>query len=186
MDGDCLKALDDLVWQPPNAEPSTDAMALDSYSKHDICAELRVALRLPKAWCAFGINLSDSIDRRIYVSKNKGKNPQHMTFYPCWNWTHAMIVNAVRSSGIKLPADYTMASRSMAGVPSYRHLLRMEAMFPDDFVRVELMFPMVRAELARQYFRESKAADKAIATVAPCRGSVRTGEKTKSPNRGDR
>ena len=176
MDGAVTAAIDNLIWQPPGSEDEVNAMELWHFDKHDIIETLQKEMNLPRAWCAFGINLSDSIDRRIYVSKNKGRNPERMTFYPCWDWSKAQIVQTVRVAGLNLPADYRMAARSMAAVPSYRHLLRMEAMFPEDFRRVEAAFPMIRAELARQWFREKTAAGTPIMTGDLCTAPEHTGE----------
>jgi hypothetical protein len=184
MDGACTGAINRLVWQPPGAESVIDGMELWEFDKHDIHAALRREMNLPDAWCAFGINMSDSIDRRIYVQKNQGRNQERMTFYPCFDWTKDMIMQEIKAAGIKLPKDYLMMARTMAAIPSYRHLLRMEAMFPGDFRRVELMFPMVRAELARQAFREMKAAG--IPKAKAGHGKVRehTAGKNESPSTG--
>ena len=185
MDGAVTGAIDNLVWQSPESEEEINALELWHFDKHDIIETLRETMDLPRAWCAFGINLSDSIDRRIYVSQNKGRNPERMTFYPCWDWSKSQIVQTIREAGIKLPSDYRMAARSMAAVPKYRHLLRMEAMYPEDFQRVENMLPMIRAELARQWFRERKAAGIPTAKGDPRTVGECTGETNQSPSTAD-
>jgi len=142
------------------------------------------------------------------VGKNHGRNPQRMTFYPCYDWKKSQIVGNIQEAGVRLPADYEMAARTMAAVPSYRHLLRMEAMHPDDFRRLQLLYPMIRAELARQHFRETKwaasqaaresaadatatPADLAAATptgaASPCTAPARAvGDSRRSPSTGGR
>ena len=131
-------------------------MTLYTFDKHEILFNLRRELDLPNAWVAFGINASDSIDRRIYVNKYQGRIDNHMSFYPTFVWPRAMVLESIKRSGVRLAGDYLLANRTLAAVPSYRHMMRMKDVFPDDYERVKLMFPMIEAELARQDFRRER------------------------------
>jgi hypothetical protein len=153
MDGACACAVYDLVFQPPDHGDATAEAISWRFDKHDITAALRHEMNLPHAWCAYGINQSDSIDRRIYVNKYLGRIDSRRSFYPCWDWSRAQILESIHKAGIELPPDYRMANRTLAGVPSSRHLPRLAEQFPEDYDRVKLMFPMIEAELARQHFR---------------------------------
>lgn len=158
MDGDCLKALSCLCFQPIEDESDIDAMELYGYSKHDIIAGIKRELNIPNAWCAFGINATDSIDRRIYVNKCHGRHDDLKTFYPCYSWTGAQIIDYIKANNVKLPQDYLLAKRTFAGIPNVRHLQKMKELMPDDFERIKLMFPFIEARLARNEFRIRRGA----------------------------
>lgn len=153
MSGGVSAAISNLVYQVPHDEPLIDSMEFMVYDNHIIAECLRHKYKAPKAWCAFGINLTDSIDRRIYVTKNQGRNPARRTFYPCFDWTKKMILQAIDEAGLKLPGDYLLASRTLAGTPTYRHMQRMREVFPEDYERVKKCFPLVEACLARMEWR---------------------------------
>jgi len=153
MDGDCVNALRTLVFQPLELEEEIDNLHLLAYSKHEIVDWLRAKYKLPFAWCAYGISKSDSIDRRIYVTKYNGRIEKHRSFYPCFNWTRAQVLAFLQQHGVKLPPDYLLSNRSMAALPRLRHLLRMRELFPQDFERIKLTFPFIEAQFARNEFR---------------------------------
>ena len=157
ISGDIMHAISNLVFQPIEDEQLIDSLEIVSYDNHEVFLSLRAKYNLPQAWCAFGINASDSIDRRIYVNKCGGRHDHRQTFYPCYDWTKAQILDAVNRSGVKLPKDYLLANRTLASIPNLRHLISMETMMPEDFARVELVFPFIRARLARNLFRKDEA-----------------------------
>ena len=153
MDGSVFGALNELAFQLLSGEAEIDAAGFWSYSKHEILGLLREKYSLPRAWCAFGINMTDSIDRRVYVAKIEGRNENRRTFYPCWDWSRGQILQVISESGIRLPRDYLFANRTLADVPNVRHLERMLKLAPADFERVEMFFPLIAARLARNRFR---------------------------------
>jgi len=156
LSGEITTALSDLIYQPLEDEDTIDAMELWEYNNHDIINLLQNQYGRD-LWCAFGINITDSIDRRIYVQKNQGRNEERKTFYPCFDWSKKQILKAIDDFGIKLPGDYKLANRSLAGLPNFRHLCRMEEVYPQDMEKIELWFPFIRAQLARNEFRREKA-----------------------------
>lgn len=156
LSGEVSGAINKLIYQPLEDEEEIDAMELWDYDNHDIIEIIKTEYNIPDAWCAFGINMTDSIDRRIYVKKNQGRNDERKTFYPCFDWTRQQIIEAIDGIGIKLPGDYRLANRSLSGIPNYRHLLRMQEIFPDDLEKIEILFPFIRAQLARNEFRKEK------------------------------
>ncbi|HNS45421.1 MAG TPA: hypothetical protein PKH37_09350 [Alphaproteobacteria bacterium] len=157
ISGDIMHAISNLVFQPIEDEQLIDSLEIVSYDNHQVFLSLRAKYNLPNAWCAFGINASDSIDRRIYVNKCNGRHDHRQTFYPCYDWTRAQILDAVSRFGVKLPKDYLLANRTLASIPNLRHLINMEKEMPDELARVELVFPFIRARLARNEFRKGKA-----------------------------
>lgn len=154
ISGDIMDAISNLVFQPGEDESLIDSLDIVSYDNHEVFLSLREKYALPHAWCAFGINASDSLDRRIYVNKCQGRHDHRNTFYPCFNWSKQQILNAITAEGIKLPRDYMLANRTLASIPNLRHLINMEKEMPDELERVELIFPFIRARLARNEFRK--------------------------------
>jgi len=155
LSGECSAALGRLVWQPPGCEEEIDRMELWEYSNRTICEFLEQELDLPGVWCAWGMSMYDSIQRRKFVGMYGGVNPRTRSFYPCFDWHKDQILALVESSGVKLAPDYRMHNRTLAGVPHYSHLDKMEELYPEDFKRLLLMWPMIRAEQARQKFRRT-------------------------------
>jgi hypothetical protein len=156
MDGSVLKSLWNLQYQPPGSDEEIDRLNLIEFDKHFIVDHMRNKFDIPYAWVAFGINASDSIDRRIYVNKYEGRIDSNKSFYPCYDWKKSLIMDQILRSGVKLPKDYLLANRTLAEVPRYRHLMRMKNVLPDDFDRIKLMFPMIEAEISRNEFRQEK------------------------------
>ena len=161
--GDMTKALGSLYYQTPDALDGIWDIRMPSFDNHDVVAVMRKKYSVPNAWCAFGINMSDSIDRRIYVKKYQGKIDHWRSFYPCFDWSRKQILEIVRESGIKLPKDYLMANRTLAGVPGIRHMERMKEVCPNDYERVKEYYPLIESQLARNEFR-SMSAKSASAT----------------------
>ena len=91
LSGEITTALSDLIYQPLEDEDTIDAMELWEYNNHDIINLLQNQYGRD-LWCAFGINITDSIDRRIYVQKNQGRNEERKTFYPCFDWSKKQIL----------------------------------------------------------------------------------------------
>lgn len=156
LSGEVSRAIDSLIFQPLEDEQDIDALELWNYDNHHIIELIKEECGIPDVWCAFGINATDSIDRRIYIKKNQGRNEEQKTFYPCFDWTKQQIIEAIDLAGIKLPRDYLLANRSFAGIPNYRHIARMDEVFPDDMEKIETLFPFIRAQLARNEFRKEK------------------------------
>jgi hypothetical protein len=155
-----------LIYQPCEDEEAIDELSLWEFDNLEVARLVAAKHGCPDAWTAFGINVGDSIDRRIYVKKYGGHNEARRTCYPCFDWPRGMIMRAIEESGVKLPGDYRMANRSMAGIRNMRHLALMESLYPEDFARVELWFPLIRARMARDQFRPPPAP-KSTTRTAP-------------------
>lgn len=157
------RAVAKMIYQPLEDEVVIDAIPFPLFDEHKCADYIRTKHRVPSAWCAYGIGKNDSIGRRGWMVKMQGKNPKWRSFYPCWDWNRTQILDVIREQSIPLPADYHLAPRSLNGVPTEKHLERMETMMPEDFATIELHYPFIRATLARNEFRRRHAA----ATTAP-------------------
>ena len=152
MGEDLSMAMRRLVYQEPR-----DAIAcleefgdVEDYNKLDILEYLRMKFNLPRAWCAFGVNASDSIDRRIYCNQTGGKSETNRTFYPCWDWPKQEILNALVESGLKLAPEYKYTKRSIGGPPCATYNKILKEHFPDDFNKMKLWYPLCELKNRRE------------------------------------
>ena len=120
------------------------------FDKLEVVEYLRAEFNLPRAWCAFGIQASDSIDRRIYCTTDQGRNDSHKTFYPCWDWPHKAIIDTVRESGLKLSSEYLYSSRTIEGTPSATYTDILREHFPRDYRVLKDFYPLVEAKGCRE------------------------------------
>lgn len=154
ISGEVISGISNLWYQSVEDEDLIDFLDMPEYDNHDIANAIRAKNNCQNAWCAYGINMSDSIDRRIYVSKYKGKIDAHKSFYPCYDFSKEDVMNLVSNANIKLPGDYKIASRTIAAMIGFRGLEKMMEVFPNDFDKVETCFPFIKAILARNTFRK--------------------------------
>lgn len=124
----------------------------EDFSKLDILEYLRYKMNLPKCWCAVGMSVSDSIDRRIYIKKTGGKNPNNLTFYPCGFWERPEILRAVRECGLKLSDEYRWGNRTLGGVPSMTVGKVLREHYPEDYERYLAIWPLAQAKEIREAF----------------------------------
>lgn len=153
LPGDFPAAVNGMVYQPPGRDDDIDLLDAVSYGMTDIVRRVRTDLNLPHAWCAWGINASDSLDRRVYVMQYKGRLPRRRSFYPNFDWKRDRIMAWIRRAGVKLPDDYRISNRTVSGIPIYREVAMMKEKLPEDYEALKEFFPLVDTLLARQEFR---------------------------------
>lgn len=140
------------LYQTVDDLEELEAMDDAEYSMLDRVEYLRYTFNYPKAWCAFGIMANDSIDRQIYCKKIQGRNPQNMTFYPCWDWPRSEVLKAVRESGVQLSGEYRYTSRTMGGPPSKSCNEIFKKHYPEDWNTVLAMYPLAEAKTLRELY----------------------------------
>ena len=160
QDGGLYSMIDALQFQYPHDEPWIEKAQLPIYDAQNMADALRTHLGLPRAWTAYGLNASDSIDRMITVRQCRGRYYGTRSFYPNYDWTHAQIMQVLKDSGIALSNEYHIASRSVAGAPLPHTLLAVERRAPDLLARLEHFYPLIRASLARAHWRNEKCLPK--------------------------
>ena len=136
------------------------------YNKLDLLDALRITYNLPRAWCAFGINASDSIDRRIYVNQYQGRMENNKTFYPCWNWKRKEIFDTVKESGLMLTSEYKYMKSSMEGFPCATTNKILRKHYPEDYERLLSYFPLMEAKTVREEFLDREAYQRKAAQIA--------------------
>lgn len=152
MGEDLKMALVRHVYQvaPWECDLIDDSFEDKDFSKLDVLEYLRMKFNLPRAWCAVGISMNDSIDRLIYCRKTGGKNEANRTFYPCWDWPRAALLDAIYESGIEVAPEYKYTKRSMGGVPSATYNKVMMEHFPRDWERTKFWYPLAEVKNYRE------------------------------------
>lgn len=183
MGEDLAMSLKRLVYQlPDDAVSSLETFGdIEDYNKLDILEYLRKKFNLPRAWCAFGVNRSDSIDRRIYCNKTGGKSEDNRTFYPCWDWEKAEIINALQESGLKLAPEYKYAKRSIGGVPCATYNAILKEHFPKDFEKMKMWYPLCELKNRREARLQARWEANLNAQAA-ANGGKETPPTTESPH----
>lgn len=160
QDGGLYGMIDALQFQYPHDEEWINEKQFPVYDAQNIANILRLYLGYPRAWTAYGLNASDSIDRMITVRQCKGRYYGTRSFYPNYDWTHKQIVQTLQDSHIALSNEYHIASRSFAGAPMPHTLLAIEKRDPDLLRRLEYYYPLVKASLARTHWRNEQCLPK--------------------------
>lgn len=146
------------IYQLRCDAPFIASLGWHRYDKLEVVEFLRATFNLPRAWCAFGIQASDSIDRRIYCAQYEGKNAKNKTFYPCWDWPHGKVIETVQEAGLALGPEYRYSSRTIEGTPSATYTDVLREHFPSDYKTLVDFYPLVEAKGARERLNARVAA----------------------------
>ena len=157
LSSDLLQGIYQLREDAPFISSLGERKGWHRFDKLELVEYLRVVYNLPKAWCAFGIQASDSIDRRIYCSKYEGRNDSNKTFYPCWDWPHGKIIETVRESGLKLSSEYRYSARTIEGTPSATYTKILREQYPRDYAILKDFYPLCEAKEYRERLNEEVA-----------------------------
>lgn len=104
--------------------------------------------QIPAAWSAMGVRSADSPLRRMTFKKYGAIRPKTRTFYPVWDWLKADLLEAFRSSGVKLSPEYRVFGRSFDGL-DYRFAAPMAEHYPEDWQRCKEFFGLADASIWR-------------------------------------
>ena len=140
---------------------------------------IRNHLGLPRAWTAYGLNASDSLDRMITVRQCKGRYYGTRSFYPNFDWTHKQIMEVLQRSNIRLSNEYHIAARSFAGGLMPHNLLAVEKRAPQLFRQLEYYYPLLKASLCRSHWRNERCLPQKTKQDAPARPKTDVRSKTR-------
>ena len=150
MDASLTSDLLQGIYQLREDAPFINSSGWHRFDKLELVEYLRYVYNLPKTWCAFGIQASDSQDRRIQCIKYGGRHDSNKTFYPCWDWPHGKIVQTVADAGLKLSSEYLYSSRTIEGTPSATYTEILREHYPADYATLCAFYPLVEAKCARE------------------------------------
>lgn len=164
------------MYQTPDMLEGVLDVDVEDYSKLDIMEVIRKELNLPRCWCAVGINICDSIDRRIHCKKCGGKHESNLTWYPTFNWQKCEIIRALQECGVKLSGEYRWTSRSMGGVPSATNGLIWKHHYPEDYELYLSIYPLAQAKELRERYLDRAWAERRAAGIVEDEVSSDDGE----------
>lgn len=144
-------ALKWLVCQPPERCASIEEAKLFEFTTEDVTRAVQNSHGIPKAYCAVGVRMTDSPQRRMTIQKHGPINHTKMTFQAIFDWKNDRLEKEIREAGIKLPVDYRIWGRSLDGF-DYRFLEPMRRLLPRDYETVLRWFPLADAFIARVAF----------------------------------
>ena len=179
QDGGLYANTEALQYQYPHDEEWIDGMNFPVYDAQDIADIIRNHLGLPRAWTAYGLNASDSIDRMITVRQCKGRYYGTRSFYPNFDWTHKQIMEVLQRSNIRLSNEYHIAARSFAGGLMPHNLLAVEKRAPQLFRQLEYYYPLLKASLCRSHWRNERCLPQKTKPDAPARPKTDVRSRTR-------
>lgn len=117
-------------------------------------------------WHASGEKVADTLTRRIWLSKFKaagtpGLNAKSHNAYPLAYWSDRQVRLYLKLHAVPLPADYRVFRRSWSTDLDGKTLHAMRAHFPEDYRKIEAVFPLVGAEVFRHEQRLRRGQEEA-------------------------
>lgn len=142
--------LGNFVFQPPNRIDMISRLELERITHDDVqeAVALDEGLDYETTYNAVGTRAKDSMQRALYFQKNGSINANRRTFYPVWDWGKQRLMDAIKSSGWKLPIDYTIWTSSFDGL-YLNYIYQVKKHFPRDYQRILHFFPLVELEIHR-------------------------------------
>jgi phosphoadenosine phosphosulfate reductase len=119
-------------------------------SVRDVQAAMRE--RFGIEWVVSGERACDSLQRRGMMTRQRptpGIDDKARVAYPLAWWTSRRLWSYIKAARIPLPPDYGIFGRSFSCNLSPRILAAMLDHYPEDFERVERVFPFARSAVVR-------------------------------------
>lgn len=141
--------LNDGVFQSPGNMAVIKAAQLPKFDYLDIHAAVCFKEDLPDTtMIASGVRAADSPFRRLAISTHGAISWNRKQYYPVWDWKKDRLIDEIRKSGIRLPVDYDLFSRSFDGL-DLRFLLPLKQKRPKDYQKILEFFPLAEVEIFR-------------------------------------
>lgn len=147
-----IRLFNSSTFQPPRH--AKDAVTFIRWTSDEQAAALLQANGWdPDTWEAIGIRASDNLVRSTTIKRHGPINRKRKTWFPIYDWSNQRTFDEIQASGIKLPPDYHLWGRSLDGV-HHRFLAALREEYPDDFARIETVYPLIEVEFKRLEFRD--------------------------------
>jgi len=144
--------LNSLLFQEPQNCAPIEKLSLPNFDYDDIIRVVKEDYNLPlTTWTANGVRSADSPLRMLSIKKHGAVQEHKRTFMPVYDWNKARVIEEIQKSGISLPVDYAMFSRTFDGL-DYRFLKPLREKFPRDYERIRALFPFVELEFKRREY----------------------------------
>ena len=157
-------------WQTKESRERTKSLGRKPFELDDSAAIIRDKYNCPKAYMAISMTMNDNIFRRLNLKKldengnltfEGGIKENRLVFYPCFDWTLDLILEASVKNGIYLPDDYLMENRSLNWV-TVKNIEPIMELYPDDFERMQRVFPLLKGMWCRNQFRRMKITSNGV------------------------
>lgn len=176
IDGEVIENIQAKSFQFLQNYPLIDSFNLPKgyYHYAEVADVVRKKFNCPQAWHAMAMLGCDNIFRRLNLLKKDSEgnltytgaiHEGRQTFYPTFDWKLDQNLEVIEKNGFKLPDDYKMAERTVNSIPSPQNIDRLYKDFPEDFEKIQSLFPLVKSVWARCEFRRMKAGVVPIKTV---------------------
>jgi len=153
-----MRAVQGMLYQEPGDQEAAGKLFAHEWTTDDLIVYMRNRYKVPQAWCAYGIRAGETIGRQVNATRKHGMDEEKRTFQPVFDWSMHLVLLNIKHAGVKLPGDYTFTDRSFHTPDTWILLLQALAeKYPEDMRRIEELFPLARAAIARNEFRRMKA-----------------------------
>lgn len=168
MDGEVIENVQGKSFQLFDNYPLIDSFNLPKgyYHYSEIADVVRKKFNCPQAWHAMAVLGCDNIFRRMNLLKKDANGnltytgaikEAQQTFYPTFDWRLEQNFEVLEKNKLPLPADYTIAERTLTSLPCPLNVHGLYTKFPEDFAKLESLFPLIKSMWARCEFRKMKA-----------------------------
>lgn len=105
-------------------------------------------------WIATGEKAIDSVERNAMIRQADGISEKRGRFWPLAFWNHAQVYSRIRSRGIALPPEYSLAATSAGSSRSFgdlwhRSLVWIKQQYPEDYRKILEVFPLAEVQFVR-------------------------------------
>jgi hypothetical protein len=148
------RMLNNLMMQAPERCLAIEQAELGLYYDYNEANRVtrKVAGCPMNTFCATGVRLSDSVQRRTAGKAHGVLNPRDLGFWPVFDWTAQRLDDEITEAGVELPVDYELWGRTFDGV-DLRFLKPLKERFPEDYAKVLEWFPLAELEILRSELR---------------------------------
>lgn len=129
-----------------------------TYQHNYVSAMLDEDIEDRDPFVAMGVRAADSPIRRLTITQRGPGNWRQRTFFPCWDWNKARVMDRIRESGWKLPIDYRLFGRTYDGIDA-RYTWPLREHLPADYHRILTWFPLADTDLFRRGLIEGPDTD---------------------------
>lgn len=139
--------LEGFEFQPPERAAEVERLGFIPYKSSDGVNHLRKKTGIIP--CAYGYRKSDTMCRRLMLTRSGSWNEKDKIIYPIAEMTINDVYTIIKKHNIKLPFGYEMFGRSFDGI-WIKYLKPIKKYFPEDYKRILDFFPLADIQFLRQ------------------------------------
>lgn len=115
-------------------------------------------------WFASGERINDSMARRARLKRCRGMEEPQRRIFPIYTWSTAEVYAYLTTRRIPKPIRFGHAGTAgVSGLAMNHHSLAfLRDEYPTDYERIRKVFPHVESVIAREEFKQRRAASQAV------------------------